>query len=68
MIVAFVTVRRARLGPLLVAHRHRDRRMSKRRAGPDRHRDEGGLGNFLVGRALLDRALDVLLDTPRTWP
>src|ERR1700737_3003557 len=64
MIVTFVRMRFGGRFALLVAHRHRDRGVRESRAGPQRHRDERRLGNFLVGRALLDRTLDMVLDTP----
>src|SRR5579885_180222 len=64
--VCLVIVGFARRGRLLVAHLHRDRRRRELRAGPQRHRNEGRLGYFLVRRALLDRALDVILDAPGT--
>src|SRR5581483_8894390 len=65
VIVALVAVRFGDRLALLIAHRHRDRRMGERRARAQRHRDERSLGDLLVGRALLDRALDVVLDAPR---
>src|ERR1700676_2898892 len=61
MIVTFVAFVRMRFGgrfALLVAHRHRNRGVGKSRARPQRHRDERRLRDLLVGRALLNRALD----------
>src|ERR1700730_7236260 len=63
MIVTFVRMRFGGRFALIVAHRHRDRGVSESRAGPQRHRYERRLRDLLVGRALLDRALDVVLDT-----